>query len=173
MEYLIKKAEESDWRLIRDIYVSCTEWLSKQGWKHWERSSHLNSREKVIQRIRENDVYILFVDGKAVATITLGYEHPSYYKDYTFWEEPFVPAVYVSRLAVLPDYHRRGFGSRLLEFAEDKARQKGIFYVRFDALADYRELVDSYLRRGYKIVGKDFFVRTEGNFFEKRLNEIM
>jgi GNAT superfamily N-acetyltransferase len=150
------KAEESDWKLISDIYASCTEWLSKQGMRHWENVSYRNSQERLTQRIREKDVYVLFFDEKAVGTITLSYQAPPYFKGYSFWEDSSASAVYISKLAVLPDYHERGFGSELLQFAEDKARHKGIHYVRFDAIASYKKLNDFYSKRGYKIVGKAF-----------------
>ena len=83
-ELKIRRAKESGWELIQGIYVSCTEWLSRQGWKHWERYSILNTKERIIQRIKEKDVYILYVDRKAVGTISLSYETPSYYKSYSF-----------------------------------------------------------------------------------------
>jgi len=166
---MVRKAKISDWEALSKIYVSCATWLARQGWNHWERTSYRYEKEKVIQRIREKDVYILFYEKEAVGTITLSYETPPYHKGYSFWEKPSSPAVYVSMLAVLPEHQRKGFGSALLKFAEKKARRKHVHYVRFDAIADNKELSEFYLRRGYRIVGKDVFDNIEGNFFEKCL----
>jgi GNAT superfamily N-acetyltransferase len=168
--YTIKKATESDWQTISRIYLSCAEWLSSQGWKHWERTRYRYKKENVIQRIKEKDVFILLQEGEGAGTVTLSYEKPWYNKSYSFWENPSSPAVYVGMLAVLPDHHRKGFGSELLLFTEEKAREKRIRYVRFDAIVDYKELNDFYLKRGYKIVGKDTFKNAEGNFYEKSLD---
>ena len=77
-ELKIRRAKESDWKLIHDIYASCAEWLSRQGWKHWERFNYLNIKERIIQRIREKDVYILFLDEGGVGTITMDYKSPHY-----------------------------------------------------------------------------------------------
>ena len=49
------------------------------------------------------------------------------------------------------------------------ARQKDIHYVRLGTVAHYKELYDFYVKRGYKVVGKDVFKNIEGNFFEKSL----
>lgn len=166
MAHILKKAEESDWKLVFNILSSCANWLFQQGMRHWQDSY---AKEDVIQRIKEKDVYLLFIDEKAVGTITLSYKRPSYHKDYPFWEEPLASALYISMLAVLPDYHGKGFGSELLQFAEDKARQSGVHYVRFDAVANYKRLNDFYSKRGYKIVGKDVFGDIKSNFFEKSL----
>lgn len=167
MAKLIKKAKESDWKIVLEILTSCTDWLSQQGMGHWE---GVNTKEGVIRSIKENTVFVLFDNEKAVGTITVSDKRPFYYKeDYSLWEEPLASAVYISKLAVLPDYHRKGLASELLQFVENKARKKGIYYVRLDAVAHYKKLTDFYLERGYKIVGKGVFGNIEGNFFEKSL----
>jgi GNAT superfamily N-acetyltransferase len=81
---------------------------------------------------------------------------------------PSTSAVYVSRLAILPNYHRKGFGSALLKFAENKASQNGLRYVRLSAVAYHKKLTNFYLKRGYEIIGK-IFGKLEGNLFEKEL----
>jgi len=74
--------------------------------------------------MKEKDVYILFFDERAMGTITLSYGPPSHYKWYSFWKEPDAPTIYVSKLAVLPHYHGKGFGSTLLKFAKMKQDKK-------------------------------------------------
>jgi hypothetical protein len=84
MTLRIKKAKEIDWKPVSDILTICTEWLTNQGRKFWAKAKYLNSKEFVIQRIEEKEVYLLFFEEEAIGTITLSYKSPSYYKSYTF-----------------------------------------------------------------------------------------
>ena len=46
------------------------------------------------------------------------------------------PVVFVEALYVLPDYQRRGIGKKLIEYAENYARQKGITQLASDCYTD-------------------------------------
>ena len=76
---------------------------------------------------------------------------------------------YPGSLAVLPEYEHKGLGSRLVEHVEKRASEKGVKYVRFDAVANNQALTNFYLKRGYKTVGKRRTRDTESNFFEKEV----
>ena len=168
MTHSIKKAALSDWKIVFDILSNCAEWLSQQGMKHWQGA---HTKERVMKRIRDKEVYILYENNLPVATITLSPIPPFYYgeDDKKFWKEKNAPAVHISGLAVLPNHQGRGLATELLNFAEEKAKDGNIGYIRFDAVSYYMQLNKFYLGRGYRIVGKRMTDNVASNFFEKIL----
>jgi ribosomal protein S18 acetylase RimI-like enzyme len=77
----------------------------------------------------------------------------------------------VENLAVAPPYQNVGVGSRLLRFAEDQARARGLPEVRLYTHVTMTENQAYYPRRGFREThraGEDGFRRV---FFAKRLDE--
>jgi len=159
------KAQEEDVLKVRHILVTAAQWLSSQGMDHW---LPWHSEERVRHRIKTKEVYLLTDD---IGTITLSDRAPFYYKpdDDAFFQEPAAPALYISGLAVLPSHHGQGLASRLLSFAEETAIDRGISFIRFDAVAYYQKLTKFYVDRGYTLVGNRIAGKEESNFFEKHL----
>jgi ribosomal protein S18 acetylase RimI-like enzyme len=58
---------------------------------------------------------------------------------------------YLSVLAVLPEYHRRGIGSALIKTAIDYLRGKGLEVIMVDAPADSPAAVAVYRKAGFYI----------------------
>jgi ribosomal protein S18 acetylase RimI-like enzyme len=61
----------------------------------------------------------------------------------------------VETLAVAPDMRGRGVGSRLLGFAEERARALGLAEVRLYTNEAMTENLEFYPRRGYQEVGRE------------------
>jgi diamine N-acetyltransferase len=64
---------------------------------------------------------------------------------------------YLERLAVLPDYRRRGFGKALVDHAIFHASQSGAKRIEIGIIADHHELKDWYSRIGFVETGKATF----------------
>ena len=86
-----------------------------------------HSRENVLSDIENGIVWLLEEDGCTVGTVT-------------------IKGNAVNRLFVLPEYQSRGYGSRLMDFAEAKIAEK-YSYVHLDSSLAAKEM---YLKRGYK-----------------------
>lgn len=86
-----------------------------------------HNRERIIQDIRANIVYLLFDNDQAAGTVTIHQNG-------------------INRLFVLPSFQGKGYGRLLLEFAEN---QIAAHYdtIRLDASLPAKNI---YLRRGYK-----------------------
>lgn len=164
----IVKATPKDIDAVFYVLSTCTKWLSEKGMKHWEKGYTF---EKVQERLRKKEVYLAYEGKDAVGTISLSNNPDSYYTNLTkrFWADRNATALYVGGLAVLPKHHGKGLAKMLLKFAEDTAREREIEYVRFDAVSNYKELIRFYLKRGYKIVGKEPGKIAESTFFEKKI----
>lgn len=86
-----------------------------------------HSRENVLSDIENGIVWLLEEDGCLVGTVTI--------KENA-----------VNRLFVLPEYQSRGFGSRLMDFAEEKIAES-FSRVHIDSSLTAKEM---YVKRGYK-----------------------
>ena len=71
-------------------------------------SAH-HSQDRIVSDIENGFVYLLFVDGSPVGTVTISENH-------------------ITRLFVLPDHQRQGLGKALMDFAESK------IFEDFDAI---------------------------------------
>jgi GNAT superfamily N-acetyltransferase len=165
---IIKRATVSDMDLVLNILSASADWLSSNGMDHWKGA---HTAEKVLKRFQDREIYLLYYNDIPVGTIALSTMPPFYYNetDKEFWKDKSAPAMYISSLAVLPNYHGKGFATELVKFAERRAIEEGYKYIRFDAVGYYTKLTKFYLDRNYKIVGKRLTRDTESNFFEKSL----
>lgn len=86
-----------------------------------------HSREHVLSDIEDGLVWMLEEEGNMVGTVTIREDA-------------------VNRLFVLPGHQSRGYGSQLMDFAEDKIAQQ-FTHVHIDSSLAAKEM---YLKRGYK-----------------------
>lgn len=111
-----------------------------------------HSNKNIIADIEEGNVFILDIDNISVGTVTV--------KNYE-----------VCRLFVLPQYQRNGYGSLLLDFAEEYI-WKNSKKIRLDASLPAKEI---YLKRGYKDIESHCILALNGDYLyydvmEKVLN---
>jgi GNAT superfamily N-acetyltransferase len=59
---------------------------------------------------------------------------------------------YLERLAVLPEFRRKGLGKTLVDHVLTEARALGASRVEIGIIADHRELRDWYLRLGFRAI---------------------
>jgi GNAT superfamily N-acetyltransferase len=164
----IVRATPKDIDEVFNILSTATKWLAKQGMDHWKTGYTF---EKVQKRLKEKEVYLVYYRKKAVATVSLSTTPASYYTNLTkrFWEDRNAEALYVTGLATLPEYMGRGLAKKLMKFCEDAARERGIKFIRLDAVSYYKELLEFYLKMGYKRVGEEPGRIAPSTYFEKRL----
>lgn len=86
-----------------------------------------HSREHILSDIKNGIVWLLQEDGNVVGTVTI--------KENA-----------VNRLFVLPEWQSHGYGSQLMNFAEDKIAER-FTHVHIDSSLAAKEM---YLKRGYK-----------------------
>lgn len=146
--------------VVYELIKEDSEWLSKEkGLDHW---SDWYTKERVGEKFEDWDVYLAYRNNDLVGTMSVSEEKVGYYlqESIEMFEKPEARALYISMLAVKPEFQGQGVASDLLKSAEEIAKNKGIEYVRFDCREEYTELVDFYLKRGYEKRGS--FNEAEG-----------
>lgn len=126
---MIRLAEMSDLenvlQITRDTILKIYSHYYAEGVVEFFLNHH--SRENVYSDIGNGLVWLLEKDGCMVGTVTI--------KENA-----------VNRLFVLPEYQSRGYGSQLMDFAEDKVAER-FSHVHIDSSLAAKEM---YLKRGYK-----------------------
>jgi ribosomal protein S18 acetylase RimI-like enzyme len=136
--------------VVFKIIKEDSEWLSKEkGLDHW---SDWYTREIVEDKFRDWDVYLAYRNNQLVGTMSVSEKKVGYYlqESIEMFAEPEAKALYISMLAVKPEFQGQGVASDLLKLAEGISKGKDIEYVRFDCREEYSELVDFYIKRGYE-----------------------
>lgn len=149
----IRQASEQDFDSVWGIISTCSDWLVEKGHDNWAR---YYSRDLIAKKLQNQEVYLLSsVDGRVVGTVTLDDKPVDYYttEDIAAFDEPEAAALYVTALGVIPAEQGKGYASWMMEFVEDKARERGLKYIRFDCRARYMEAVRFYEHRGFRVKG--------------------
>ena len=150
----IIKADISYLDSVYDIVRKSSDWMKKEyTFTHWD---SWYTKERIKENFRQGDVYLLLKDNIPVATYTIKKSQPSYYSKVHIekFNNPKAEAYYCYTLAVLPKYHGNGFAKELLSHLEKTAKDNNIKYLRFDAKANYTQLIEFYKKFGFAIVGE-------------------
>ncbi len=94
--------------------------------------------------------FLAVLHGRPVGTVTLRPPQPD--SDVPWYARPDVCTF--EQLAVDPDFQGRGIGARLLGHVEARAIEHGAAELACDTSERAAELIDTYTRRGYRVVAR-------------------
>ncbi|MFJ3533793.1 GNAT family N-acetyltransferase [Streptomyces sp. NPDC090132] len=145
---IIVRAELADLHRLLRFRTDTARWLSALGSDQWALPF---PAESIIRSIEAGEVYLIREahGTDAAATITLDTE-----ADPLLWTETerAQPAFYVHKLTVDRQYAGRGLGTRLLDWAGDRAAQRGATWLRLDAWTTNARLQAYYRANGFNHV---------------------
>lgn len=129
--------------LIRPATLDDAEAIAQMVRQAWagrvapDSSGHRESAEKVRLDLQKGFGWVVVDDEQIVASVRL-LPHPS---------EAGVGEI--KKLGVLPEYRKRGWGPKLMEVLEEKARALGLVELRLAVRHDQYRLVEWYGSLGY------------------------
>ena len=143
-EIAIEKAETSLQRTaFLQVLESANRRMEKKGIVQWL-PCHLTAEAVFEENV---EPFLLEKDGQPAATALLAVE------DTVFWpEKEKNSAVYVHRLSVAEGFAGEGLAGKMLAFAADYARKRGIPYLRLDCRGDREKLRKLYEAFGFRFV---------------------
>lgn len=150
----ISLARTSDLPEIKKLTESCAVAMQDKGIFQW--NEHYPSLEKLEADVQKKELYILSENEKIKGIIVLT----------NFMDEEYIPIewltesgnnLYIHRLATHPDVWGSGYGQKLMDFAEDFARENGYISVRLDTFSQNKRNQKFYESRGYTRLGDIFF----------------
>lgn len=169
MDEEIRLLDISNFDELKELIITCADWLSSQGFHHW---SEYYSKDRIKEKLLKTQVYGLFIDQKLICSVSLSNIPPNYYekKDFKFFKIKDSNPTYLSMLAVYPKFHKKGIASKMLKFSEEISK-KNSNAIRIDVLKVLKELNNFYEKRRFSIVKEISKRDVEMNYYEKKLNK--
>jgi GNAT superfamily N-acetyltransferase len=164
MDLKYRRAAPGDVDPLHAIVAACGLHLHRTlGLPHWDPPYAL---ERMRQDAAEREVYAVTDGeteagaadaftagapqprGRIVGTFTVG-ERPIACYSPSLWSVPSASALYLNRLAIVPDLQGRGLGRACMAEVERLAALRDSAFVRLDAVTAHAALCDFYRRLGY------------------------
>jgi GNAT superfamily N-acetyltransferase len=151
------------------LIAACTQTMREQGIDQWDEI--YPNAEIIAKDVESRALYVLEQGDVCIAAVALNQEQDEAYQRVHWLGGE--PVLVVHRLCVDPAYQGNGLGTRLMDFAEEYAKQHAYASIRLDAYTGNPSAIRLYERRGYRKAGQVYFPRRTLPFFcfEKILRE--
>jgi ribosomal protein S18 acetylase RimI-like enzyme len=131
---------------IFDIYIKCKEALQQEQIYQWNKN--YPTIEILRKDINNGHLYYIKQGRLPIAAINISnIEEPEY--STVAWEDMTGKIQVIHRLAVHPDFQRKGIARNLMDFAEDYAKDNCATSIRLDAYTGNKRVLQFYENRGY------------------------
>lgn len=151
---MIRKAIRSDLSAIKELTEACALAMQKKGIFQW--NQFYPSMERLEIDIKAEELYVLEENAELLGIIVLT---PNMDEEYmpVEWLTQNGGNLYIHRLATRPELWGKGYGQKLMDFAEDFARAHDYVSVRLDTFSQNVRNQKFYESRGYKRLGNIYF----------------
>ena len=159
---MIRKALLLDLDAIKILTEACALSMQQNGIFQW--NEHYPSRERLQEDIEKQELYLLeeanTVQGIVVLTPKMDEEYIP-----VEWLTPNEKNLYVHRLATNPENWGSGNGRKLMDFAENFAKDQGYISVRLDTFSKNERNQKFYEARGFQRLGNIYFPKQSEDIF--------
>ncbi|MFS4492620.1 GNAT family N-acetyltransferase [Maribacter sp. 2308TA10-17] len=150
---MIRRAKISEIPDILTICKACASYMISKGIYQW--NEHYPSADAFGKDIQRDELYVLELDEKIIGTIVISTLMDDEYVSVK-WLTPNSNNVYIHRLSIAPDLQRKGYAQKLMDFAENYAKENGFVSVRLDTFSQNKRNQRFYEARGYQRLGDIF-----------------
>ena len=151
---MIRAGEIFDIDAILNITKSCALHMIQNNIYQW--NEHYPDRGSFISDAENQELYVNVINGKVIACISLCTHMDEVYLPVK-WKTKNDNNLYIHRLAVHPNFQKKGIGKILMDFAENYARKKKFASVRLDTFSVNKRNLKFYESRGYQRLGGIYF----------------
>ena len=151
---MIRRGVHEDLTPILEITKNCAVKMDAMGIYQW--NENYPNRNAFIDDIKNNELLVFTKGDLLVGCIALCTKMDDVYKNVK-WLTKDVKNLYIHRLAVDPQFQKKGIGKKLMDYAEDFAKKNNFISVRLDTFSKNKNNMRFYERRGYKRLEKVFF----------------
>jgi len=168
---MIRKATLNDLSSILVIINACTNHMIKNKIFQWNKK--YPSKEVFYNDIKNKSLYV-FENNKIIIGCIMITESESIVYKKVKWKTINKKNLYVHRLAVNPKNQGKGFGMKLMTFAEQYALKRNFLSIRLDTFSKNKRNIKFYKSRGY-IKTEDVYFPNQSIYpfhcYEKILNK--
>ena len=150
----IELAEITDLDRIMEITKACAIDLISKNIFQW--NENYPSKEAFKKDIEKNTLYVFKNKLQITGCISICADKDEEYEDVEWITKDF-KNLYLHRLAVHPEYQKKGIGRSLMDFAEEYAKLNGFKSVRLDTFSQNQRNNKFYKSRQYVQLDDVFF----------------
>lgn len=151
---MIRRAETKDIKDIARTYEQLLLYEQEHGsTSNWRLGVY--PTEKVPEeKVPDGTMYVLEENGKICASMVLNKEQAKEYGQID-WQYPAEPdqVLVIHTLCIAPQMSKRGYGTKMVEFAKGHARENGCTVIRIDTFAHNEPAKYLYQKNGFRIAG--------------------
>ena len=151
----IRKATTEDIDAILSITSACAARMISKGILQW--SEEYPNKEVFENDLSKNWLYVVVESNKTIGSITITPEMDEVYKSVK-WLTITNNNLYIHRLAIDPKMQGKGYAQKLMNFAENYARQNNYESIRLDTFSKNTRNQKFYEQRGYVRLESVYFL---------------
>jgi len=159
---MIRKATTKDIDSIITITKACARFMIDKNIFQW--NEHYPNRTAFESDINRGELYVFQDKNTVVGCIVVSIVMDEEYFPIQ-WLTPNKNNIYIHRLAIHPNCQGLGYAQKLMEFAEDFAKQNNYSSIRLDTFSQNKRNQKFYELRGYKQLGDIYFPKQSDHPF--------
>jgi len=157
---MIRKAYIKDLDQIMNIISNIVKEMKTYNNTQWD--ENYPQAKDFENDIKNEDLYVDELDGQVVGLICVNYIEPDEYLDKKWVSDK--KAMIIHRMAVNSNFRNQKIGTRLMEFAEELAKNNGVVYLKTDTYSLNIKMNSLFKKFGYQLAGQMEFLGKEEPF---------
>lgn len=148
---MIRKAQISEIDYLTDLVKQCGAHMRANGIVQWLEG--YPNRDIIEEDVHEGSVFVLEEDNLIKAMVVLNEKQDAEYQELKWLTDSTSRNLVVHRLATLPNFQGQGLGSKLMQFAEQYAKENSYDSIRLDTFSQNEGNIAYYKKRDYIEIG--------------------
>lgn len=157
----VQKATSDNILEIMYLLQHCIEDFNKNSIYQWNVA--YPDYFRLLHEVENGSLFIIKQKGVCIGTITLSEEQDPVFEKVE-WKNNNDKFIVIQRIAVFPTWQKMGVGKKLIEFAEQYARENNYKSVRLDVASSSEALFKLYESIGFKFTGEVHYPKQKEPF---------
>ena len=151
---MIRIATPPDIPKILQLTKACAQFMVANNIYQW--NEYYPSKQAFEQDLERNELWVVENDSHIIGCIVISNLMDTEYEPIS-WLTKNIQNIYIHRLAVHPSFQGMGLAKKLMDFAENYAREHHAASIRLDTFSQNKRNIKFYEARGYTRLGNIYF----------------